>query len=197
MRRKIAYLIIVICVIGIIYILTKNLLHKEQKIDYSNLQFDNVKISDSKINRYNELINTPQISYLIRNLYAALKEDEMDLLMGLKFSSMYAYTFLDDYEENIIEKDDKVYVKEEYMEKVIYDIFGKEIELGYYVEDNNYILVNFIGNVTDTIELKVNQILYNAKYDIYKIIIQEEEQKIKIIYSNDNGKYTLLWCSVE
>lgn len=194
MKRKIAYLILVVCIVGIICILTKNILSSNKQINYDEIKFNRISISESKMNRYNELINIPEVSFLIRNLPTILNNTELTIDSAIKYSYIYAYTFKNDIDKYVVHEENSIYANSEYLENIIFELFNRKIDLDYYKEKNGFVLVNTSNMITDSINLNISEISYNADYDIYKIIIQEYDRLIKIIYKNDNGKYTLLWC---
>lgn len=197
MRKNTIYIVVIICMLVIVGILIKKCIVKDDNINYDSLEFEIVNISKSKFDRYNELINIPEISILIRSLPSVFNTSDLSISGVIKYSYMYAYTFKDDIEEYIQEEKNKKYINSKYLENIIYEIFNKDLDLDYYKEENGYILVNINDLITDTADLSINKISYNEEYNLYKIVIQEYENLIQIIYRKNNDKYAVLWCMTE
>lgn len=190
MKRTVAYLVIIISVIAIISVLTKK---EKVNIKYEEISFEKVSISETKRKRYEELINIPEVSSLIRSLPSIFDRYELTLDGVIKYSYMYAYSFKDDIEEYEKRENNKIYVDSKYMENIIYELFAQKIDLDYYKEENKYVVVSTNELITDATDLELKEILYNEKMDIYMIIVKEYNSLIKIIYKYENEKYTLLW----
>lgn len=197
MRKNTIYIVVIICMLVIIGILIKKCIVKNDNINYDSLEFEIVNISKAKIDRYNELINIPEIAILIRSLPSVFNTSDLSISGVIKYSYMYASTFKDDIEEYIREEKNKKYINSKYSENIIYEIFNKEMDLDYYKEENGYILVNINDLITDTADLSINKISYNEEYNLYKIVIQEYEKLIQIIYRKNTDKYAVLWCTTE
>lgn len=196
MKNNRIYLIGLFCFIIIFIFFSKVDFNKNniKAINYTMLEFESLNINKAKLNRYNELINIPQVSFLIRNLSSVLQIDNINEEMSIIFCYNYANDFKDGSERYIIQDSKNTYIDCDYTESIIYELFEKDINLDKYKGRNQYLLVSGDNLKTDTINISVKDILYNDEYDLYKIIIKEYDHNIEIIYSYDNSKYVLLSC---
>ena len=196
MKNNRIYLIGLFCFIIIFILFSKVDFNGSnvKTINYTMLEFKSVDVSEAKLNRYNELINIPQVSFFVRNLSSVLQIDTINEEMSIAFCYNYANNFKDDIEKHIIKDSKNTYIDCDYTESIIYELFEKDVSLDKYKGRNQYLLVSGDNLKTDTINIYINDILYNDEYDLYKIVIKEYDHNIEIIYSYDNSKYVLLSC---
>lgn len=197
MKKYKMYLLIFIFVIIVCVLLNNvNINPKDtiNSIDFNTLEFKTLEINEAKLNRYNELINIPQVSFLIRNLSSVLEMNEINTEMSIVYCYNYAANFKNDSENYIVKDNQNTYIDCDYTESIIYELFDKNVNLDKYKQQNGYLVISGENLKTDTIEIKVKDVAYNSEYDLYKIVIQEYERNINIIYKYKEGKYTLLSC---
>lgn len=193
-------MIFIICCLIVIIVLSffigvnNNTQEKEYDLNYEVLEFDRIEIKEQKMNRYNELVNVPQVSFLIRNLSSVLDKDSIIFDMLPVYCYNYAEYFKNDGNDNIIQNNGNTYINCDYMKNIVYELFNQNIDISKYTIKDNYILIDNTSVTTDTITLEIEDILYNEQYNLYKIIIKEYEYNIEIIYKYNDGRYVLLWC---
>lgn len=198
MKKNIIYLAIFICTIIIAFVLLNkvsvNNKDNIEHIDFNAIEFELLEINEAKLNRYNELINIPQVSFLIRNLSSVLENDNLNEQMTIVYAYNYAANFKNNSENYIVQDNQNTYIDCDYTESIVYELFGRNVDLDKYKQQNGYLLITGDNLKTDTIDIKIKNIAYNEVYDLYKIVIQEYERDINIIYKYKEGKYTLLSC---
>lgn len=198
MKKNVIFFIVCCFAIIMIFMLLGNMNTNKQDnnndVSYELIKFDKLDIKEEKLDRYNELINIPQVSFLIRNLPSVLKSDSIVLEMLPVYCYNYAEYFNNDGNDNIIQNNGNTYINCDYMKNIVYELFNQNIDISKYTIKDNYILIDNTSVVTDTITLEIEDILYNEQYNLYKIIIKEYEYNIEIIYKYNDGKYVLLWC---
>ncbi len=193
--KRFFLIVIIIGIFGIVLFIVSNIEKNNSNLDISKLEFEELNVSNSKMNRYNELINISQVSYLIRNLPLALKNNELNPDQAINYAYIYAYSFEDDYEQVVMVEDNNTYLNYKYIENIIYNIFNKKLDLKGYVTKDDYILVNEEQMTKDAANLVISKIIYNEEMQVYKVTIEEDTiNKIDITYKKNNGKNIILEC---
>jgi len=196
MKKNRIYLLILFCFIILLIFFNKVDFNCNniKDINYTMLEFKSLDINKAKLNRYNELINIPQVSFLIRNLSSVLEGDNINEEMTIVFCYNYAINFRNDSAQYIIQDSQNTYIDCAYIESIIYELFNRTVDMSEYKQKNGYLIISENNLKTDTIEIEVEEILYCEQYDVYKIMIREYDQNIEIIYKYNDGKYVLLLC---
>lgn len=199
MKKNIVYLILLISVISIICVLFNEFGSNKSSetinnIDYNILEFQPINISKSKLNRYNELVNIPQVSFFVRNLSMVLANDKLNEESVIVYTYNYAVNFKNNSNKYVVNDSGSAYIDCDYTESLVYELFGRNIDLDKYKQQNGYLLIRGDNLKTDTIQINITDILYNEDFGIYKIIIREYDHNIEIVYKYKDGKYTLLSC---
>ena len=201
MKKIIAFILCLILVVIVLTVISNININKNSNItSLEDLEFKNIDISELKLNRYNELINTPQVMYFIRNLPVALERDKIDIDGAISCAYIYAYNFDDDFDKFVNTSNNKIYAKKEYIESIIFNLFNKQVDLKNKVVMNDNISISMENMKNDTASLKIQEILYNEENDLYKIVIAEgaegssKTSSIEMIYKYNNYKYIILWC---
>lgn len=191
MNKKLFITLIVIVITLSVAIIVTIVGGIDQSSNSKDMKFEQINLNDAKIARYNEMLNISQVSYLVSNL-AIVFGNGFNIEEAINYAYVYAYSFKDDYESNVLVEGSNIYLPSEYLENIIKEIFDKDVDLTEYIKKEGYILVSDETFSKDAISLSLVSLSYSKNNALYKAIIAEEDKKLEITYRQLNNKFVIL-----
>lgn len=191
MNKKLFITLIVIVITLSVAIIVTIVGGIDKSSNSKDMKFEQINLTDAKIARYNEMLNISQASYLVSNL-AIVFSNGFNIEEAINYAYVYAYSFKDDYESNVLVEGSNIYLPSVYLENIIKEIFDKDVDLTKYIKKKGYILVSDETFSKDAISLSLVSLSYSKNNALYKAIIEEEDKKLEITYRQLNNKFVIL-----
>ena len=204
MKKYYLIIPILILIIVVISIFTQDTETKNNlniaNLDIQKLDYDDIKIDEVRLKRYNEKLNKEKIKTLLLDLFL-INTSQEDVDGYIKYATIYARVMDYNYDNNVILSNGTYLINKQYIsswvEKLfMINIYDKKMSLE---EENGVIKIKEtdLEETTDTIDLNLDSLKYNKKYDIYRVTIVKCDDSgntygtIEIVYKN-NGDYSTI-----
>lgn len=191
MNKKLFITLIVIVITLSVAIIVTIVGGIDQSSNSKDMKFEQINLTDAKIARYNEMLNISQVSYLVSNL-AIVFGNGFNIEEAINYAYVYAYSFKDDYESNVLVEGSNIYLPSVYLENIIEEIFDRKEDLAKYIKKDGYILVNDEVFAKDAISLSLVSLSYSKNNELYRAIIAEDDKRLEITYRQLNNKFVIL-----
>lgn len=191
MNKKLFITLIVIVITLSVAIIVTIVGGIDQSSNSKDMKFEQINLTDAKISRYNEMLNISQVSYLVSNL-AIVFGNGFNIEEAINYAYVYAYSFKDDYESNVLVEGSNIYLPSVYLENIIEEIFDRKEDLAKYIKKDGYILVNDEVFAKDAISLSLVSLSYSKNNELYRAIIAEDDKRLEITYRQLNNKFVIL-----